>query len=238
VAQDKLERKAIHRVNGSNSCEAVTGAASSWSPWNEERTNKLIALWNAGKSTDACAEALRVSRSAIIGKLSRLRRAGVTLRPTHERVIVDGKLVDARVAHAKATLRKKQRQKGEVAPARKPRRIVPDLPKIESKPCPPKPARRDSQAPRERIDLDMVLSEDTSDLIFDVIELEPHHCRWVVGDPALGVGHFGWCKRPKVPGGRWCKVHQNVVDRAWRHGDEAAADDEVSSAEVPELEQV
>lgn len=38
-------------------------------------------------------------------------------------------------------------------------------------------------------------------------DLEPHHCRWVVGD------YLGWCGAPRVPGLSWCPEHAARVLR-------------------------
>lgn len=38
-----------------------------------------------------------------------------------------------------------------------------------------------------------------------LIDLEPHHCRWPIGDPLLAGFHF--CGRQKVAGLPYCEVH-------------------------------
>jgi GcrA cell cycle regulator len=46
------------------------------SPWTDQRTQRLTDLWRAGKSAREVADALGVTRNAVIGKLHRLGLSG------------------------------------------------------------------------------------------------------------------------------------------------------------------
>ncbi len=59
------------------------------------------------------------------------------------------------------------------------------------------------------------------DLIVDIADLEPHHCRAVIGDTAR---KHGWCGHERIAGTSYCKDHaarylvpvQVAYPRAWR----------------------
>lgn len=41
--------------------------------------------------------------------------------------------------------------------------------------------------------------------IANVVDLEPHHCRWPIGEP--GHAGFGFCGNQKLPGVSYCLTH-------------------------------
>lgn len=52
--------------------------------WTQAREEELTALWNADKSSQQIADLWGISRSAVVGKVHRLRFKGVVLRTDHE----------------------------------------------------------------------------------------------------------------------------------------------------------
>lgn len=56
--------------------------------------------------------------------------------------------------------------------------------------------------------------------ITDIEKLEPHHCRFVLGDPALGLGRFAWCGRRVMRAGlSWCEAHYRYLRGLVRGGE-------------------
>lgn len=54
--------------------------------------------------------------------------------------------------------------------------------------------------------------------VFSVIDLEPHHCRWIAGDPKQPG--WGYCGEHRIPGQSWCQHH---AERAFQSPQEIAA---------------
>lgn len=48
--------------------------------WPEDRSERLVALWNEGKSASMIAAELGVSRNAVAGRIHRLRRRGAKIK--------------------------------------------------------------------------------------------------------------------------------------------------------------
>lgn len=46
----------------------------------DEMNNKIVAMWNANMTSSEIAKALHITRSAVMGRVSRLREKGVALR--------------------------------------------------------------------------------------------------------------------------------------------------------------
>lgn len=59
--------------------------------WTDESEAKLIELWNSGLSASVCAAKLggNLTRNAVMGKIHRLRRAGVKLREIARRPVLN-----------------------------------------------------------------------------------------------------------------------------------------------------
>ena len=176
--------------------------------WNEARINRLITLWNDGLSGEKCAAILGTTKSAVLSKIRALRRLGIQLRGSTEA----GRSATGSIS------RRRQIQASETRSIK-----FGDIKSRETRPRKPYQQRESkSTSCDERIELDMELPEDADGLIFDVRKLKPYHCRWVFGDPLLGVGHYAWCGRDRVPGTKWCKTHNEVIKQ--RSTDEAAAE--------------
>jgi hypothetical protein len=47
--------------------------------------------------------------------------------------------------------------------------------------------------------------------VTDINALEPHHCRWINGDPSMGKDQYHWCGKTAVPGKSWCSEHLLLV---------------------------
>ena len=54
--------------------------------------------------------------------------------------------------------------------------------------------------------------------VFSVIDMEPHHCRWIAGDPKQPG--WGYCGDHRIPGQSWCQHH---AERAFQSPQEVSA---------------
>jgi len=52
------------------------------------------------------------------------------------------------------------------------------------------------------VEIDIPVAERKS-----LIDLDPHHCRWPIGDPQHAFPEFYFCGREKVPGLSYCEHH-------------------------------
>lgn len=193
-----------------NGCKPVSKPASQNKTisderfWNEVRIDRLISLWNDGTSPDGCAADLKTTKNAILSKIRALRHKGVQLRSSTSQGL--DVLASIRRNRGKSSATKQQ-----ASP-----QTVPS----------PRAAKAASADRSERIDLDMELPEDRTGLIFDILQLEPHHCRWVLGDPIRGIGHFAWCGQHHVPGTRWCATHYEIFKRRRGASDDVESSDD------------
>lgn len=62
-----------------------------------------------------------------------------------------------------------------------------------------------------------------------LLDLEPHHCRWGIGDPKKD--DFGFCGAQKVPGLSYCMEHAR---RAYRPPEAPCRSKKSDAAETPE----
>lgn len=46
-------------------------------------------------------------------------------------------------------------------------------------------------------------------LMIPLLDLEPHHCRWPIGD--VGADDFGFCGHPKRAGVSYCEFHATIA---------------------------
>lgn len=97
-------------------------------PWTEERTNDLIKRWDSGESAGEICNRFRCTRSAVIGKIHRLRQQGRITRVDAPRTPGDG------VSSNKARARVKRERRTQAPTLR----AVPRPPRAE--PRPPRPA--------------------------------------------------------------------------------------------------
>ncbi len=135
--------------------------------WTQEKVDELILRWNRGESATIVGRAVGMSRNAVIGKVARMRGAGVHLR-------------DAGPSKRSESCR----------PATVARRVADRI------------ARQSS---RERREIVAVLLEPREAPAGGVTfaDLEPHHCRYMPGDPRDLV----YCGADRVPGSSYCAEH-------------------------------
>lgn len=160
--------------------------------WSDERVELLKQLVAKGLSGSQIAARLGgfehcvdQGRSAVIGKIMRLREKGVIPPMTQSEARCrqrEGGLKGSRASHiARARI-------GKIKPLRA-RSVAPEV-------FEPIPTGPELVIPiEERVDL---------------IGLEPHHCRFPIGDPRHAFPDFYFCGRDKVPGTSYCAHHLRV----------------------------
>lgn len=147
-----------------------------WVAWPESHVKQLRALWIAGNSAGQIAKILGgYSRSAVIGKIHRIGLSGRSDRQTKYRVSGVRKS------------RKRRRPSGVPMPAFQSALAA----ALAAAPIEPLPAMPDAPAP--------------ADQRRSLLELEPHHCRWPIGDTKDPDFHF--CGARKVAGLSYCLAH-------------------------------
>ncbi len=166
--------------------------------WTEDRINTLKRLWGEGKSASQIANELAcgVSRSAVIGKVHRLKlekRARVVTRKQRA----------AGTASAQAIKATKGGRKGQP----KVQAIVHRVAAIKAAPPPPKPVGV-RLPPRDPSDYETDVGVDVSALI-GIMDLTNHTCRYPHGDP-LKEG-FGFCGKHTRQGSVYCEHHHRRV---------------------------
>lgn len=144
--------------------------------WTEDRVAGLRSMWAKGMSGGVIADMLGgITRNAVIGKAFRL---GLAKRGT----------TDSRRSSRAATAERKRRQ-------------------TEGRSMPPPSQRSRIKLPARVRDMDPAQPSLIRDAKLDVprvafADLEPHHCRWPIGDPTQG-----FCGCPKHPGTPYCRAH-------------------------------
>lgn len=163
--------------------------SAAWSKfrWDDEAVARLKVLYFDGKSASQIGAELGCGRNAVIGKVHRL---GLPLRGGNGASKSQMSRKVARDAQAK---RRVKTATGQNIPPRAPGMgwVRLDPSKSVTLPVPP-----DDAVPEHAVSL---------------IDLEPHHCRWVHGDTK---GHHGYCGKPKVPGLSYCDGHAAKAYRA------------------------
>jgi GcrA cell cycle regulator len=146
----------------------------------------LISMWNDGRSSQIIANHLHVSRSAVVGKVFRLRKAGVILRSDHP----SPGSIESRRRATKLRLAKnaglKRRREARLTVVQ---RMI-----------------RDAHASYPRLP-----EYDEEPKVLRIEDLEPHHCKFPIGDPQRQG--FGWCGEARKIGLPYCEKH---VARAYR----------------------
>lgn len=159
--------------------------------WTDERTKRLKQLWAEGLSASQIAARLGgVTRSAVIGKSYRLcltpRKSSNPEQNKNKR----------RAAH----LRKMERQKA-IGSVERP----PHLPRINAKSGGLRAGTADdvarAAAEFARIQAEAAARQDVV-RVRSILDLEPHHCRWPIGEPTRG-----FCGHRKAPGTSYCEAH-------------------------------
>ena len=156
--------------------------------WDDANVAKLKVLYFDGKSCGDIARVLGCGRSAVIGKVHRL---GLPLR---------GQSSGRQMADAA--------RKGIKS------RKAPDTFRAASgKPVPARPdgmgwVRLDQ---RGSVKLAVPPDDGIPETAVSLVDLEPHHCRWVHGDSR---GKHAYCGKPKVLGLSYCEGHAARAYRA------------------------
>lgn len=172
--------------------------------WNDDAIALLSKLWGEGKSASECAALLGggVSRSAVIGKVHRLKLAK-----------------RSRDVTASAPRRKPARVPSRPKPAPKPASNIHAAP--DGKHSHSGLAFRIAQARkdvlagaegmeavlgRDSVPLEEVVEEgiDVTHLV-GLLQLNVHTCKWPIGDP-VSPG-FGFCGASPLEGKPYCKTH-------------------------------
>lgn len=156
--------------------------------WTDAAVSKLKVLYFDGKSCSAIGAALGCGRNAVIGKVHRL---GLPLRGQ------SGGKVQADAA-----------RKG-----RKARKSPESFMTASGKTVPSRPdgmgwVRLD---PDRSVKLAAPPDDDIPATAVSIVDLEPHHCRWVHGDSR---GKHAYCGKPKVLGLSYCEGHAARAYRA------------------------
>ena len=176
----------------------------SW--WNDEREAILTKLWGEGYSSSQIAGKLGITRSAVIGKVYRMKIQGGSVPGRGGRQKENFETSSLRIKLA-ATAKKMKQASAKNRPfaigERAPPKFGPIEPYIE-KPQPYEPPME------QRVTWD---------------QLEDHHCRFVLGD----VAKPGWCYcgGKKLNGVSYCEGHARIVFAApeTAHGMHARAPD-------------
>src|SRR3989304_3601865 len=183
-----------------------------WTPEREAITKKK---WSQDKTTQQIADYLGVSRNTVVGKLKRLgllgaRRAKWT--PAREKLLTDlwstslsQEKIATRVGITRQALAEKAQRLG--LPPRAKRRSPGFGAQRPSNPIPKKQQRR-------RFDFTKIFAAIDSTWLDHIqpveqrktlLELQPHHCRWPIGDPQLP--DFFFCAADKADGFSYCAGH-------------------------------
>ncbi len=155
--------------------------------WNSENEQRLVELWNDGRSSQYIATLMGLTRSAVIGKVFRLRNAGMTLRADHEPIA--GKAATTAFQHRKNRLYRKKKglDPARVATMANARQRL--LAKLLAESQAGLPSEAGAEKP----------------LITSILELDHQHCRYPIGDPKKT--DFGFCGKDRVFGLPYCPRH-------------------------------
>lgn len=159
--------------------------------WSDERTEQLKQLWAEGLSASRIAARIGgVTRSAVIGKSYRLCLA--PRKSTNADQIKNKRRA--------AQLRKMERQKAIGSVER-----VPRLPRINARSGSLRAGAAEdvarAAADFARIQAEAAARQDVV-RVASILDLEPHHCRWPIGEPTKG-----YCGDQKIPGASYCECH-------------------------------
>jgi GcrA cell cycle regulator len=154
--------------------------------WPEARVKRMLALKAQGKSSAQIAKALGTgtTRSAVIGKLHRLKLAGKLDAPYK----VEKPKPDPAVAKVKRVLARQHRASYGFGAA-----AAPSL----------------STPPREIEATEYDAIDPATPGLLRMMELRRHHCRWPLNN-ALG-GDYYFCGDQKVAGRPYCEKHVAIA---------------------------
>lgn len=144
--------------------------------WPADKRNRVAALWREGKSATQIMNIVgAASRSAVLGLLHRMqvKRAQSPLVYSHAATKArEAKKRDRRVNGAGLGIRKATQAQIDYA-------------------------TREFEAIQRRL-----AEQPEVALVKSIIDLEPHHCRWPIGEPTSG-----FCGCQKQPGTSYCAKH-------------------------------
>lgn len=143
--------------------------------WTDERVEKLRKLWGDGLSASQCALQLGMPWMSRNAVIGKVTRLGLPGRKVKVR----------RPAYDRWNTEDRRMTRGD-KPFKQARKTAKPKPDWRAEPLPETPAA------------DVVR-------VTSVLDLEPHHCRWPVGDPKHAG--FGYCGCKKVEGLPYCNAH-------------------------------
>lgn len=156
--------------------------------WNEVAVEKTRDLWKQGRSASEIASSLggRISRNAVIGKLHRLGLTKSGRKPGYSPKRHKSDKENLKTIARRAWDGKRKRPLSEIMADRESG--------LWKRKAEQEKARQLAIAAR------FATGPDVARVSF--MDLEPHHCRWPVGEPTQG-----FCGCDKVPGLSYCEHH-------------------------------
>ncbi|MDB5431142.1 MAG: GcrA cell cycle regulator [Caulobacter sp.] len=150
--------------------------------WTESRISTLTTLWQAGQSASQVARQLGgISRSAVIGKVHRLRLSGRAL-PARPRAVAAPR--PSRAVRAPSQAKERANRLSTVERSSHVVTLRGYLPAAAT--------------PRNELAATAT-----------IMTLGPASCRWPIGDPR--DGDFGYCGRPRPPMTTYCDCHAQAA---------------------------
>lgn len=173
--------------------------------WTEERIAQLKELHKMGLSSGQIAGRMQgFSRNAIIGKTHRLGLCG-----PRSGLRTGGRPVFPKGSQAGNSMRVVDKMVAARSKAKGPYHRTPEQ-------------MDDLKERRRARDLEIlaraITPTDGDVARIQLVDLEPHHCRWPVGEPTQG-----FCGCTKQPGSSYCKAHferstsNNIKPHTWAH---------------------
>lgn len=182
--------------------------------WDDERVERLRAMWNEGMSASKIAKELGgVTRNAVIGKVHRLglsNRTGTApnaAAPEHEAQADEAETPVEPAEKAVATpvdpvgrtdAGERPREEAPVPVRREPAIRDASQPRPPGQPTPEEESARETLAEIEKMARRLTL-----------LELTERTCKWPIGDPNDDDFHF--CGLPAVSGKPYCEHHVAVA---------------------------
>ncbi len=154
--------------------------------WDTERTERLLALHQEGKTASEIGAELGVTRNAVIGKLHRM---GVTRKKKEpEKVEPEPKQAEDSAAEAGWTEKDDDGEDGDG-----------------------EDADDEQEDDRDRMEVNRLTARNVeqNSLKLSLMELTSRTCKWPIGDPASD--EFWFCGLPSTPGKPYCEAHNNLA---------------------------
>ncbi len=155
--------------------------------WDTERTERLLALHQEGKTASEIGAELGVTRNAVIGKLHRM---GVTRKKKEaEKVQPEPERVEESAASPDWAEKDGSREDGDGTDA-------------EDDP---------DEDDRDRMEVNRLTARNAeqNSLKLSLMELTSRTCKWPIGDPASD--EFWFCGLPSTHGKPYCEAHNNLA---------------------------